>query len=459
MILKRVPKIHLLFLLLVLFLTACSKDSSPYGEAKGGEGSAVAVPDMPEQGAVSDTPEPMVTESDAPTPDPQPLSGDYEGVDWHRWRGPGNNGISPETAWTHQWPGGRPRQLWKADVGTGYSSLSVSKGRVFTMGFEGGKDRVVCLEFETGREIWVFEYPAQLEPNMYEGGPNATPTVDGDHVYTFGKQGDLHCLDVASGRKVWSANVKEFGAKQPSWGFSGSPLVERDLVYVNAGTAGAAYDKKTGARVWANGSDGAGYGSPLTADFGGRPQVVLFTGSYLLGVEPETGKGLWSAPWETSHKVNAADPVLVGNAVFVSSGYGTGAGVFNMGSGKPAKLWTNDKLKNHFNPSVHLDGHIYGIDGNNGQNNALVCMDVRNGREKWRERRVGFGSLIASPKRLIVLTERGELMVLAANPDRVQPLARGQVLGGQCWTAPVLSQGRILCRNASGDVVCVDVRP
>ncbi len=404
---------------------------------------------------------PAPSSSPAPVADMAPaaevaVSGG-KGLDWPRWRGSDHTGISKETNWKHQWAGGRPKQLWKANVGTGYASMSVSQGRVFTMGHSSNKDRVVCLSLEDGKELWRHEYPADLKPNMYDGGPNATPTVDGPLVYSFSKKGNLFCLEAATGKVVWEANVGSLGAKQPSWGFSGSPLIEGDLVIVNAGTAGAAFNKKTGARAWFNGRDGAGYASPMAVDIGGKRQVLIFSAKHLLSVDPATGKGNWSTEWPTDHGVNAADPIVSGNVIFISSGYGQGATALDVSSGKPRRLWKNTEMKNHFNPSVLINGHLYGIDGNTGQRPALACMDIRTGRKKWSESRVGFGSLIASGNRLIVLNEKGELIIAQAGSDRFVPLARTQVLGGQCWTTPTLAHGRLLCRNSKGDLVCVDL--
>ena len=170
-------------------------------------------------------------------------------VDWYRFRGPDLNGISTETGWQTQWPQEGPRRLWKASVGTGFSSVSVSHGRLYTMGNDGvNTDTVFCLDAVTGAVIWKHSYPCVLDPNLYEGGPNATPTVDDDRVYSFSRKGDLFCLDAAKGTVLVANECRHAGIGQeiPTWGFAGSGLVDGDLLIFNVGSHGTAFDKKTG---------------------------------------------------------------------------------------------------------------------------------------------------------------------------------------------------------------------
>jgi outer membrane protein assembly factor BamB len=373
--------------------------------------------------------------------------------DWYRWRGPDANGISRETGWLVKWPDAGPRQLWKTSVGTGFSSMTVSGGRVYTMGNANNTDTIYCFDAKTGAPVWKHPYPTELDPKYYEGGPSATPAVDGDRVYAMSKKGDLFCLNSASGETVWSRNVhKELGAEIPTWGFAGSALVEGDLLILDVGSAGAALNKQTGKTVWFSGKGPSGYSTPVPFNSGQDRCVAILGSKALVAVKVADGKPLWSFPWVTLYDVNAADPVIADGKAFISSGYDHGCALLDISGGKPALLWQNKNMRNHFSSSVLWNGSIYGVD-----ENELKCLALDTGEVKWSERTFGKGSVTLADGKLIALGEKGELFVADASPQVFKPVSRAQVLGGKCWTAPVLADGRIYCRNAKGDVVCLDV--
>jgi outer membrane protein assembly factor BamB len=377
-------------------------------------------------------------------------------ADWPRYRGPNLNGISTESGWSVAWPDTGPKQLWKASVGIGFSSISVADGRAYTMGNQSDQDTVYAFDAATGKLLWKHAYACKLDPNAYEGGPSATPTVDGGRVYTLSKQGDLFCLEAATGKVVWSTNLaKELGARVPRWGFSSSPLVHGDSIFVNVGTRGTALHKNTGKVIWTTGNGAAGYSSLVPFNIGGTQGLAMFAAQSVVAVDPEGGKELWSYPWKTSYDVNAADPIISGDYVFISSGYNHGAALLQIVDGKPRLIWQNKQMRNQHNNSVLIDGALYGVDGDS--NSDLKCVDFMTGEVRWAQKGLGKGALMAADGKLIVLGEKGELVIAAADPTAFKPLARWQVLGGKCWTMPVLSHGRIYCRNARGDLVCVDV--
>jgi outer membrane protein assembly factor BamB len=374
-------------------------------------------------------------------------------ADWPCFRGPDHDGISKETGWSAKWPAEGPKQLWKAKVGIGFASFAVSAGRVYTTGNAKDTDTVFCFDANTGTEVWKYSFPAKLDPKYYEGGPSATPTVDGDRVFTFSKRGIVHCLDAAKGTMIWSKNLmEELKAEMPTWGFAGSVLIEGDRALLNVGGAGAAFDKKTGQVVWSSGTDTAGYSTPVPFEAGGQRAVALAIKRDVVGLGVKDGKELWRFPWKTDYDVNAADPILAGSKVFISSGYNHGGGVFDV-SAKPAKLiWENKNMRNQFNSSILWQGHVYGVD-----DNQLRCLVFDTGEVKWTDKVSGKGSLILADGKLIVLGEKGELMVAEVSTEAFKPISRAQVLGGKCWTTPVLANGKIYCRNAAGDVVALDV--
>jgi outer membrane protein assembly factor BamB len=374
-------------------------------------------------------------------------------ADWPNYRGPTHDGISTETGWTTTWPGSGPKPLWKAKIGLGFSSVVVAKGRAYTQGNTSNTDTIFCFDASTGKPVWKHSYPAPLDPNAYEGGTSATPTVDGDHVYTISKRGIVHCLDAASGKVVWTKNLtEELKVKLPEWGFAGSFFIEGDLAILNVGTAGTALEKQTGKVVWTSGPEQAGYSTPVPFDANGERAVMFTIKQDVVAVKIKDGKELWRFPWKTQYDVNAANPILSGNKVFISSGYNHGAGVFDISAQPVKELWQNKNMRNQFASSVLWQGHVYGVD-----DNQLRCVVFDTGEVKWTDKVSGKGSVTLADGKLIVLSDRGELLVAPVSPAGFKPVARAQVVGGKCWTAPVLANGKIYVRSGPGDVVCVDV--
>lgn len=379
-------------------------------------------------------------------------SGAANAADWPQWRGPQRSGVSSETGWQSRWTAGGPRRLWSEIVGQGFSSVAVQGNRLYTMGHSNGKDSVQCLDASTGRRIWSYAYnhPAGDYP-----GPRATPTLDGANVYTMSRDGTVLCLNAATGRLVWWKDLRrETRAQAPQWGFAGSPLIDGKNVIYNICQAGAALDKLTGRLAWKSSPSVSGYASPLSYSIGGQRGVAIFSAAGLYGVDPETGRQLWLQPWKTSYDVNSADPVLCGNDLFISSNYNRGGALVRLSGGQPSIVWENRNMRNHTNGCVYVGGYLFGND-----ENTLKCIDVRNGEERWRYRGgLGRGGLIAADGKLIVLTDRGELIVANAGPAAFTEISRARVGSGGWWTHPVLAGGRIYCRSQEGELVCLDVR-
>jgi outer membrane protein assembly factor BamB len=373
---------------------------------------------------------------------------------WPRWRGPRGDGISQETNWSAASLAGGPKVLWRASVGAGYSAVSVAGGRLYTLGSRDEKDVVSCLDAGTGKMQWEHSYACDAGDYA---GPRATPALDGGSVYTFSRAGHVFCLDTADGKVKWSRDLAaEMKAMPPQWGFSGSPVIEGDMLLLNAGKSGVALDKATGKTLWASEPAAAGYASPTAFETKGGKGVALFGAKALYGVDAKSGRKLWEFPWETSYDVNAADPVVSGSRIFISSGYGRGCALLDVASGQPTVVWQNKAMRNHFGSCLLIEGCLYGIDGNAGRG-VLRCLAFATGTEKWNKD-VGFGSVTAAGGKLIVLNEKGEVIVAEASPVAYRETARCASLGSpKFWTVPVLCGGRLYCRNDKGALVCLDL--
>ncbi|HUF61635.1 MAG TPA: PQQ-binding-like beta-propeller repeat protein [Verrucomicrobiales bacterium] len=377
-------------------------------------------------------------------------------ADWPRFRGPNGTGVSEEHLAEKGWPDGDLHQFWKTNVGIGFSSPVVSEGRLFISGNQSDTDSFYCLNAETGDLLWKHSWESEAWPYLYEGGTNATAAVDGAQVFTLGRHGPLFCFDAATGEVLWKLDLhRDLNLQKPSWGFTSAPLVSGELLILNAGSHGLALNKATGKVAWTTGTGDAAYAVPEPFDAQGTPALVIFGPASLAAVRRSDGSLLWETPWKTQFKVNAAQPIVRNNQIFVSSAYGFGCALFEAEAAGPREVWRNNEMQNHFNSCVLIGDHLYGISGTEASKAGLRCMEFATGKVEWTVSGAGLGSVIAAQDTLIVLTGRGELQFAKASPKAYQVDYRTQALGGKCWTPPCLAHGRIYCRNAAGDLVAV----
>jgi outer membrane protein assembly factor BamB len=376
--------------------------------------------------------------------------------DWPRWRGPSANGVSAEKNWNPK-ALDNPNKLWEMNLGVGHSSVAIKGKYLYTMGNIDSEDIVYCLDALTGEEYWRFSY--ECSPGSY-AGPRGTPTIDGDYVYTMSRDGQVHCLEAMSGKLVWKKNVEdEFDAESPRWGFATSPYILDDMLLLNACEHGIALNKKTGEKIWASDSEESGYATPTVISLNGKTYGLFFGAKNLYGVDLNSGNAIWSHPWRTDYDVNASDPLVIGDKVFITSGYESGGALLDLKNNSPEVVWRNGNMSNHFGGAVYYDGHLYGSSGFVGKSRTkLHCVNVESGELVWSEK-LGFNSLILADKKLVILTEKGKLIISDASPEGLKEISSAQVLPRsiRCWTAPILSYGRIYCRNTDGDIVCIDV--
>ncbi len=378
--------------------------------------------------------------------------------EWAQWLGPDRNGISSETGILKAWPAEGPQVLWRAVSGDGYSGMSISAGKLYTSFGVDADEAMVCVDVRTGEELWRYRMDSKFT-NQFGHGPRSTPTVDDGLVYNVSASGQLVAVDAGKGTEVWKHNLtKEYGAKIPTWGISTSPLVYGEMLLVDVGGSGnhgfMAFNKKSGKIAWETRTGLPGYSAPITVEVAGVKQALNFTGNSLISVNPETGKQYWSYPWQTSYDVNAATPVFIApDKVFLSSGYDTGGAVLQMsaanGSVSVKEIWKSRAMRNHFSTSIYLDGHLYGFD-----EGTLRCIDATSQEKKWAKRGLGKGSLIYADGHLIVLSERGKLVLVEAKPGEYVEKASAQLLKGRCWTVPTLVGGRLYIRNQK-EMLCL----
>jgi hypothetical protein len=384
-------------------------------------------------------------------------------ADWPHFRGPDYNGVAHEQEWQPAFAEPEATIAWRTDVGVGAASVVVVGERMVTTGNRKDKDVVVCLNPADGSEHWRFSYPCKFERRQFEGGTASTPTIAGDRVYTLSHDGQLFCLDLSDGSKIWEASLPRDYNGQPSrWKYAGSPLLQDGMLILDAGGTGnstLALKPADGSKVWGAGNDPAGYASPIPFRQGDRAAVLVFKGTHLSAIALADGERLWNYPWKTAYDVNASSPTaLPGSRVLVSSGYGGGrAALLDASTGQPEQVWLNEDMKTKMSSCVVVGDYVFGVAEAGGR---LLCLDLATGKEQWsKDGMTRYGTLVATPDHLIVLTERGELVVAEASGDAYRERARARVLEGRCWVQPVLANGRIYCRNNTGGLVCVDARP
>ncbi len=390
------------------------------------------------------------------------LPAHIEAADWPVFRGPNGDGISSEKIANKDWKAKPPKKLWEIKLSdSGHAGPVVAGGKLYIIDHVGGDDVVRAIDINSGNEVWSFKY-AEPGANKY-GFTNSSPLVAGGRVYTVSRSGLTHCLDAATGAKVWSRNiVKDFKGRIPGWKLSASPILDAGRLIVCPGGPGAlvaGLDPKTGSPVFkGGGTDKVSYSTPVVATVGGRKQLLVFSSRGLSGVDPSKGSVLWTQQWKTSYDVNASTPLVCGRgAVFISSGYGKGCAMVQVGAGGARKLWENKNVKAHFSSPVYKDGYIYA----NSDPTHLVCIDARTGDVKWKHPGFEKGSLIAADGCIIAQDgKKGVIRLVKMTPAGYTELGSVTPFSGcrgQAWCGPIFADGRLFARDRDR-LVCLDLR-
>jgi len=387
-------------------------------------------------------------------------------ADWPQFLGPTRNAVSAETGLAKSWPEKGPPVVWERDVGEGYSAPVVAGGTLILFHRVGDEEVVEALDAADGKPRWKFAYPTKYADQLGKGdGPRSTPLVAGGKVYTLGAEGTLHCLDVKEGKKVWEKSLARDYELRPSFfGIGTSPLLEGDLLLVNVGGKGAgivAFDKASGREVWKATDDEASYSSPMAATVGGVRHVFFFTRTGLVGLDPKDGKVRFTKRWRARGEasVNAAAPLLIGDRLFLTASYDTGAVLLRVTKDGVEEVWSGNKsLSSHSNTPVEKDGYLYGIDGRQEQGPRLRCVELKTGTVKWEQEAFGCASMILADGLLIALTEGGELVLVEPTPEGYKEKSRATVLKDKpCRAEIALADGRLYGRDGKR-LVCWNVK-
>jgi outer membrane protein assembly factor BamB len=378
---------------------------------------------------------------------PSALAADT-GADWPGFRGPHRDAIIRGVRIETDWSASPPVELWRRTIGPGWSSFAVSGGLFYTQEQRGDDEVVACYNVATGEPVWRHRDATRFWESNAGAGPRGTPTLSDGRLYTFGATGILNALDAGDGTVIWSRDAaSDTEAKLPIWGFSSSPLVVDDVVIVATSGALVAYDLATGDPRWFGPAGDEGYSSPHLLTIDGVAQVLQLSGDGAIGVAPADGTLLWEHPWSGFPIVQPAQTAHGDILISVTAGSGTRRLAIAQGPDgwTVEERWTSIRLKPYYSDFVVHDGHAFGFDGS-----ILACIDVEDGKRKWKGGRYGAGQLflLADQDLLLVLSEKGELALVEAAPGQFTELARFPAIEGKTWNHPVLVGDVLLVRNS-----------
>jgi outer membrane protein assembly factor BamB len=406
--------------------------------------------------------------------------------DWSQWRGPGRDGIWSEQGVIDSFTTPALPIKWRVPVGPGYNGPTVAQGRVFVMDRvtqPREQERVLCLDARTGTEIWRHTYACKYKKVGYPAGPRAAVTVDGAYAYAFGAMANLFCLNVADGKVVWQKDLlTAYQAKTPIWGFASSPLVYKDLLIVQTGgTNGAclvAFNKLTGQEQWRALDDKASYSSPIIIKQAGKEVLLCWTGNYVVGMSPETGRIHWQIPFKPRKMIlNIADPVVHGNYVYFSAFYdGSLLIQLDQDSLSAQTVWRRIGKTEKITDALHccistpliIGDYIYGVDSHG----ELRCLDLHTGDRVWESQaavpRARWSNIhmVRQGERFWFFNERGELIICRLSPQGYHEISRAKLIDptteqlkqrdGVCWSHPAYANRCVFARNDK-ELVCADL--
>lgn len=364
------------------------------------------------------------------------------------------------------WEKSPPKMLWKKPIGLGWSSFALLGDLGITQEQRGALECTVCYRLSDGEELWNHSEQARFHGALGGDGPRTTPTIDEGRVYVVGGTGLLSCLDLGTGKKQWGVDLlKDNGGEAIYHGFCGSPLIVGRSVLVSptgkSGISLAAYDKLTGRRYWRTGKWPATYSSPQLAKLNGLEQILVHNNKGIEAHDLEKGELLWSYEWTNNESTICSQPIVVPgseNRILLSIGYGTGSVLLKV-DGAPGEkwsakpIWTSKEMKTKFTTAVIHEGFIYGLD-----DGILACVDLETGKRRWKRGRYQHGQLLLVGEWLLIQAEAGDLVLVRANPEKLEEVGRIPALTGKTWNNPALGRDHLVVRN-DHEVMCFRIVP
>ena len=403
--------------------------------------------------------------------------------DWPEWRGKGRTGVWSDTGIVDKFPADGLKATWREPIGNGYAGPAVADGRIYVTDIVNkeanrGTERALCLSETSGELLWKREWPADYSGMMYANGPRATPTVDGDRVYTLGATGVLHCLNAKTGAVIWKKDyIADYGTSLPGWGIAGAPLIDgARLIALVGGDDGAkvvAFDKITGKELWrALSSDWEpGYNPPFITEVGSTRQLIIWHPKAITSLNPETGETYWEHAFDVHHGLTVATPVVDRNRLLVTAFY-EGARMLKLSPSKPRAdlMWKGNSTSEIETDGLHslvstpvIDGdYIYGI----CSYGEFRCLDARTGKRVWEtmdvtkeKARWATGQIVRQGDRYFISNDRGELIIAKLSPKGYEEIDRTKIieptsfvncrreLGAINWTHPAYANRHLITRN------------
>ncbi len=376
--------------------------------------------------------------------------------DWPQILGPHRNGLADDERLAATWPETGPNVIWQRAVGQGLAGLAI-RGDVAVMFHRLGDELVgEGLDPATGKPRWKASFPTRYVSTISpDNGPRCVPLIDQSRVFLLGPAGELQCVELASGKKLWYRNVLEdFDAPEGYFGAGSSPIVEDGKLLLNVGGKGGAgivaLSVADGRTLWKSTDEAASYSSPTAATLDGVRHVMFVTRLNVVSLDPTSGAVRFRFPFGArGPTVNAANPLVLGDHLFVSSSYGVGARWVKFSAHGSEVEWESDQvMSSQYATSVEKDGYLYGIDGRQDVGVArLRCFDLRTGTIAWTKEDFGTGNLILAGGKLLILKTDGELVLAEPSPQAFRPLARATLFETTAQALPALAKGRLFARD------------